>query len=124
MSNALEHQARQLMHRLNIHPQLVREDQYVQVSMTAFDAASVVGFRRQEEDGSFTGWEIVATTDVPESARYGYYSVRELAALRPSWLVGLQLPTGWAFRFDGDTLIDCVSDKKVTLPVNVQVEVP
>jgi len=123
MSNVLEHQTRQLMHRLNIQPQPVREEQYVQVSITAIDAASVVGFRRREEDGPFTGWEIVATTDVPESARYGYYSVRELAALRPAWLVGLQLPTGWAFRFDGNTLVDCVSDKKVTLPVNLRVEV-
>ena len=122
MSDALEHQTRQLMRRLNIQAQPVREDQYVQVSMTAFDAGCVVGFRRQEEDGPFTGWEIVATTDEPESAKYGYYSVQELAALRPSWIVGLQLPTGWAFRFDGDTLVDCVSDKKLTSLVNLRVK--
>jgi hypothetical protein len=118
----LEQQARQLMRLLNVQAQPLRDEQYVQVSRMAIEGASVVGFRRQAEEGMFTGWEIVDTTEDLASARHGYYSVRELVALRPEWLVALQLPANWAFRFDGDTLIDCVSDTKVTFPVNMKVE--
>jgi hypothetical protein len=117
----LEQQVRQLMRLLNVQAQPVRDEQYVQVSRIAIETASVVGFRRPGEGGMFTGWEIVGTTEDLESAKHGYYSVRELAALRPAWLVALQLPPNWAFRFDGDTLIDCVSDTNVTFPVNMKV---
>jgi hypothetical protein len=39
----------------------------------------------------------------------GLYSVTELAARRLVWLVAMNLPSGWAFRFTGHTLMDCVS---------------
>jgi hypothetical protein len=100
---------RQLMRRLNIRPQPVQARQYVHVSKQAMSAPSVVGFRREEENGPFTGWEIISTAEAPEFASFGYYRVDELAAQHPAWIIGLPLPAGWSLRFVGNTLIDCVS---------------
>jgi hypothetical protein len=108
---------------LNIDAQPVGAMQYVHVSNQAMRAVSVVGHRRDEEDGPFTGWEIVSTTDVLDSASFGYYMVRELTEQRPAWLVALYLPPGWSFRFVGNTLVDCVSVHGETYTVNLSIDV-
>ena len=121
MNSTIQSQIRDVTERLGVKPQHVRDDQYVQVSRAAIESLSVVGFRRDDHDEEFTDWEIVATAEDPEAARFGYYSVRELAALHPEWLVAMSLPAGWAFRFDGDTLVDCVSQDGRTIGLNMKV---
>src|SRR5690349_12353707 len=121
MTPALEQYTRDLAQRLSITMTPVRDEQYVHVSEAALSAPSVVGVRLSDS-GPFTGWEIIATSEVDERPQFGYVSVRELAAEKPVWLVGLQLPVGWAFRFVGNTLIDCVSDSGKTIPLKISVD--
>jgi hypothetical protein len=116
-----EVQSRRVLEALGAAEQRVHAEQYVHVSSSAIDAPGIVGYRRNEQD-PFTGWEIIATTEDVESATFGYYSVRELSAKRPEWLIALPLPAGWSFRFVGKTLIDCVSPDGETHPMNIFVE--
>ena len=121
MNAVIESQMRELLKRLDLRGHPVRDEQYIQASKGAVESPSVVGFRREDDGGPFTGWEIVATAENTETAQFGYYSARELAALRPEWFVAMSLPPGWAFRFEGNTLVDCVTDAHQTLRLNLQV---
>jgi len=108
MNPELAAMQRQLLQTLAVDSQPVEENQYVHVSEAAARMPSVVGVRLAEEK-PFTGWQIVATNESPDTAKFGYWSVREIQAEHPAWVLALVLPTGWAFRFTGNTLIDCVS---------------
>jgi hypothetical protein len=121
MSAALDHYANELQQRLNVRLQPVQVEQYVRVSEAALRAPSVVGVRVADKD-PFTGWQVVATSEVPAQATFGVLKVRELASEHPAWLLGLQLPTGWAFRFAGNTLVDCVSEDGETHSVRISVD--
>jgi hypothetical protein len=124
MSDTVNNQVKALAHRLGVDALPVRDEQYVQVSRAAIQSDSVFGFRREADDGLFTGWEIFSTDEKLELAQNGYYSVRELAALRPEWLIALRLPVRWTFRFAGKTLIDGVSASGETIALNMQVQTP
>jgi hypothetical protein len=123
MNPDLEAMQRQLLQTLAVGSQPVEESQYVHVSEAATRTPSVVGVRLAEEK-PFTGWKIVATNESPDIAKFGYWTVREIQAEHPAWLVALVLPTGWAFRFTGDTLIDCVSQAGVRHVVKMSVPSP
>jgi hypothetical protein len=121
VSAALDHYAHELRQHLNVPLQPVRDEQYVRVSEAALRAPSVVGVRVEDKD-PFTGWQIVATSETPAQAAFGVLNVRELASEHPAWLLGLQLPTGWAFRFVGNTLVDCVSENGEIHSVRISVD--
>jgi hypothetical protein len=123
MNAHLETQARELLRRVGALPYPLHDDLYVAVSNAAIEAAAVIGMHRDDEDVPITGWMIVSMAEAPEAANFAYYSVREIEAQRPEWLVGLHLPIGWAFRIDGNTLVDCVTGKRTTIPVNTKIEV-
>lgn len=121
MTPVLELHSRELLQRLNVAAEPVGDEQYVHASNAALRAVSIVGVRRKEDD-PFTGWEIVAASEDPGAAQFGYSTVKELAAEHPAWLVALQLPVGWAFRFVGNTLVDCVSPEGVTHRLGIEVK--
>jgi hypothetical protein len=123
MNVLLQNQAEQLARSLNVAAQPVRDADYVHVSDRALGAPAVVGYRN-EEPAPFTGWQIFATSELPEHAAFADSSVAELSAQRPEWLVGLMLPTGWGFRIVGHTLVDCVSPQGITHALRIMVELP
>ena len=112
--------------RLHVTPAPVTATQFVQVSTAAMQDGSVVGHRCDDERDPFTGWTIVSSADVLDEARFGYHTVRELARDRPAWMVALILPRSWSFRFEGDSLVDCVSRAGEThaIGLNVPLHVP
>ena len=121
MTATIEQHIRDLSRRLAIQSQAVGDEQYVRVSERATSAPSVVGVRSPDTD-PFTGWIVVATSETPAQARFLVYSVRELLAEHPAWQLGLQLPVGWAFRYVGNTLLDCVSETGETHDVRISVD--
>lgn len=110
-----------LIAQLDITPEPVTAMQFVHASDEAMRAECVVGHRRDRASGPFTGWEIVSPADALDSASFGYYTVRELAARRPAWLSALSLPRCWSFRFVADTLHDCVSPAGETRAVGLSI---
>ena len=111
----------QLIAQLNVEPESVTATQFVHVSTGAMAAAEVVGHRGDDASGPFTGWTVVSTTDVPETASFGYYTVRELARQRPAWLAAMILPRSWSFRFSRSTLVDCVSPAGETYAIGLSI---
>jgi hypothetical protein len=110
-----------LLRMLHVNDQPVKARQYARVSRDAIQAVSVVGYRHKEVEAPFTGWQVVSTMP-PQERIWGLYSIRELTAQRLVWLVAMNLPTGWAFRFAGNTLMECVSPEGVTHELNFSVD--
>jgi hypothetical protein len=110
-----------LLQTLGVEGHAVDAGQYVRVSSVALHAVSVVGYRRPESELTFTGWEIVSASS-PTSKGYGLYALRELSRLRLVWIAAMILPTGWAFRFVGQTLVDCVSPQGETREIMVSID--
>lgn len=112
-----------LLHELGVNEDHVAASQYLEVSQEAMRSVSVVGYRREDQEEPFTGWQIVATTGAAAEDSWGMYSVRELAAHRLVWIVPLVLPVGWSFRCVGNTLVDCVSPARQTHPLNISIDI-
>jgi len=99
----------------------VAAQQYVRVSNDAMRAIAVAGHRLSESEPSFSGWQIVSAT-LSGNETHGLYTMRELAGEHLVWLTAMILPTGWAFRFVGNTSIDCVSPARDTYQLMFSIE--
>ena len=123
MTPDFERQQGELLSLLGVEGRPVDESNYVHVSDSAERAASVVGVHIADQP-PFSGWQILATTEAPALAKFGYCTVAELRDAHPAWLLALPLPAGWAFRCVGDTLIDCVFEGGERKVVNMSVSRP
>lgn len=99
---------KQMLSLLGITGVPTSADQFVRVAEDALHAVSVVGHREHATEAIISGWQLI-TANSSNNTRFAQYSVRELAALRPAWCAALALPPQWAFRFAGNTLMDCLS---------------
>lgn len=113
---------RDMLLTVGVDGEAVAPDQYVRVSRDAMQSTSVVGHRQPDPEAPFTGWQIVSAGTADE-AEFGQYAVRELARARLAWIAPLVLPTGWAFRCVGHTLVDALSPQGQTFELLVSVDV-
>jgi hypothetical protein len=91
-----------------LDPDIVDGNQYVRVADGAMEVDGVLGrWYAGLEALPITGWQIDAAAQ--PGGGYGMYSVDELMAVRPVWVVPLILGQGWSFHCDGDTLVDVLT---------------
>ena len=111
----------ELMRRLAIAPLPVSVEQRVRIASDALSATSIVGVREAETDQIASGWQLTAATE-KGNEQFGLYTVRQVAEQWPHWCAALALPAGWAFRFVGRTLLDCVSPDGKTHEVMLSID--
>jgi hypothetical protein len=111
-----------LMQVLGVVAEPVSAGQYVRVSNDALTATSIVGTRERETDRIASGWQLIAASE-SGNEQFGLYKVSQLAGQHPSWCAAFALPPQWAFRFVGNTLIDCLTPAGETRSVMLSVDV-
>jgi hypothetical protein len=101
----------------------VEGNHFVRVADEALRAHGVLGLWIAElAELPITGWQIDSAAQYPEpSTGYGVYSVDELVALRPIWVVPLVLGEGWSFHCDDDTLVDVLTPDGQLVSIEVSV---
>lgn len=112
----------QLMQMLQLPAESVLAQQYVRIAESALNGVSAFGHRFPETESLFTGWQISSAASAADDT-FGQFSVRELAHRHLAWIVGLCLPSGWSFRFAGNSLIDCVAPTGQTHAVMLSIDV-
>lgn len=115
---------RQVLQMVGGAGEAVTAGQYIRVSQDGMDSVTVVGFRHQEDEPIFSGWQLVSPGSIAQNEVFGLYTARELAAHRLVWIVALVLAAGWSFRCVGNTLVDAVSPAGQTYTVQASLDLP
>jgi hypothetical protein len=96
----------QLLERLNADPQPVHYDQAVLVYPGALAARRVVAIRRDPLQPVHTGWHVFDEDLIDWDLDAQAVGVYDVPRQQPALMSILALPTGWAVRFEQDTLLE------------------